>query len=183
MRKRTGYQGYEGTIQPYLDTEHWEKANNLKFSIVDAMFAEEIFTDKLTVSKINAAHDLFKVYEDGTILLQTLLGNVIAHTNTDGSGYIGKFTRSGRTYYGMHWNENGALDNMNVQGTFADITEIVCQLLRPNTIKISPARLDGVYMAVRMDGNYGNHYYPVKTYTDSSGRKVMYIDPNNYIED
>lgn len=183
MRKRTGYQGYEGTIQPYLDTEHWEKANNLKFSIVDAMFAEEIFTDKLTVSKINAAHDLFKVYEDGTILLQTLIGNVIAHTNTDGSGYIGKFTRSGRTYYGMHWNENGALDDMNVQGTFADITEIVCQLLRPNTIKISPARSDGVYMAVRMNGNYGNHYYPVKTYTDSSGRKVMYIDPNNYIED
>jgi hypothetical protein len=67
MKKRTTSQGYVSTTQPYLDTEHWEKASNLKFAIVDAMFAEEIFTDKLTVSKIRGANGKFTLDEDGNV--------------------------------------------------------------------------------------------------------------------
>ncbi len=67
MKKRTTSQGYLSTTQPYLDTEHWEKASNLKFAIVDAMFAEEIFTDKLTVSKIRGANGKFTLDENGNV--------------------------------------------------------------------------------------------------------------------
>lgn len=67
LKKRTTSQGYLSTTQPYLDTEHWEKASNLKFSIVDAMFAEEIFTDKLTVSKIKGANGKFTLDENGNV--------------------------------------------------------------------------------------------------------------------
>lgn len=67
LKKRTTSQGYLSTTQPYLDTEHWEKASNLKFSIVDAMFAEEIFTDKLTVSKIYGKNGKFVLDEDGNV--------------------------------------------------------------------------------------------------------------------
>ena len=67
LKKRTTSQGYLSTTQPYLDTEHWEKASNFKFSIVDAMFAEEIFTDKLTVSKIYGKNGKFVLDEDGNV--------------------------------------------------------------------------------------------------------------------
>lgn len=67
MKKRTTSQGYLSTTQPYLDTEHWEKASNLKFAIVEAMFAEEIFTDKLTVSKIRGANGKFTLDENGNV--------------------------------------------------------------------------------------------------------------------
>lgn len=67
MKKRTTSQGYLSTTQPYLDTEHWEQASNLKFAIVDAMFAEEIFTDKLTVSKIRGANGKFTLDENGNV--------------------------------------------------------------------------------------------------------------------
>lgn len=52
MKRRTAHTGYLSNTEPYADTEHWERGNNLKFSIVDAMFAEEIVTDKLTVTKL-----------------------------------------------------------------------------------------------------------------------------------
>ena len=67
MKKRTTSQGSLSTTQPYLDTEHWEQASNLKFAIVDAMFAEEIFTDKLTVSKIRGANGKFTLDENGNV--------------------------------------------------------------------------------------------------------------------
>ena len=83
MKKRTTSQGYTSTIEPYNDSEHWEKANNLKFSIVDAMFAEEIFTDKLTVSKIRGANGKFTVDENGNVV-----GSDCKFTNGDFSGTI-----------------------------------------------------------------------------------------------
>ena len=83
LKKRTTSQGYLSTTQPYLDTEHWEKASNLKFSIVDAMFAEEIFTDKLTVSKIRGANGKFTLDENGNVTANGgTYNNIYAHGGT-----------------------------------------------------------------------------------------------------
>ena len=57
MKRRTTFLGYKSTIQPYADTDHWEKGNKMKFTIVDSMFAEEIFTDKLTVARLLTTPD------------------------------------------------------------------------------------------------------------------------------
>lgn len=57
MKRRTAHTGYISNTEPYADTEHWERGNNLKFSIVDAMFAEEVITDKLTVTKFYSTGD------------------------------------------------------------------------------------------------------------------------------
>lgn len=57
MKRRTTSAGYVSKIEPFNDTEHWERGNNLKFSIVDAMFAEEVITDKLTVTKFYSTGD------------------------------------------------------------------------------------------------------------------------------
>lgn len=67
MRRRTSGVGYVSTQQPYLDTAHWEQGNNLRFAIVEAMFAEEIFTDKLTVTRIQGANGKFTVDKDGNV--------------------------------------------------------------------------------------------------------------------
>ena len=89
LKKRTTSQGYLSTTQPYLDTEHWEKASNLKFSIVDAMFAEEIFTDKLTVSKIYGKNGKFVLDEDG---------NVTANGGSFQNVFLTGFLRKAPTY-------------------------------------------------------------------------------------
>lgn len=67
MKRRTAHTGYISNTEPYADTEHWERGNNLKFSIVDVMFAEEVFTDKLTVSKIQGANGKFSLDADGNV--------------------------------------------------------------------------------------------------------------------
>lgn len=67
MKKRTTEAGYVSTVEPYLDPEHWEQGNQLKFIVTDLMFAEDIITTRLTVSKIISANNNFIVNPDGSV--------------------------------------------------------------------------------------------------------------------
>lgn len=72
MRRRTTSSGYVSNTQPYADTAHWESANNLKFTVVDAMFAQEIFTDKLVTSHAksdNTDNPAWELLPDGSVHL------------------------------------------------------------------------------------------------------------------
>lgn len=94
MKRRTTSSGYLSLIEPYSDSDHWEKGNNLKFSIVDAMFAEEVFTDKLTVSQVRGAGGKFILDKDGNVTMKgTLYANAIyisegGLVQQDGKTYI-----------------------------------------------------------------------------------------------
>lgn len=52
LKHRTSAAGYYNSVQPYLDPEHWEEAVHFKFVVVDAMFAEEINSDKIIAQKV-----------------------------------------------------------------------------------------------------------------------------------
>ena len=91
LRRRTSSAGYTSSVQPYLDTEHWEKGNNLKFSIVEAMFADEIFTDKLTVAKIRGYNNCFSVDENGNVVCNSgKFSNIKVSGSGDFTGFIRK---------------------------------------------------------------------------------------------
>jgi len=71
MRQRTTSAGYCSQTQPYQDTNHWERADYLKFVAADLILSEEIITDKLTVTKIHSANDTFVVDEKGNVTCNT----------------------------------------------------------------------------------------------------------------
>jgi len=52
LKHRTSAAGYSNSVQPCLDPEHWEKASHFKFVVVDAMFAEEINSNKIIAQKV-----------------------------------------------------------------------------------------------------------------------------------
>lgn len=114
MKKRTTSAGYTSNIQPYLDTEHWEKGNNLKFSIVDSMFAEEIFTDKLTVTKLKTTgDDSYIDMHDGEIDFFGRLGfpNIILGVDSNGCAVLKFFDKDGNFKYDL--GPDGIMDNMD----------------------------------------------------------------------
>ena len=108
LRRRTSASGYVSSVQPYADTEHWERGNNLKFTIVDAMFAEEIFTDKLTVSKIQGANNSFSVDGDGNVNCNT---GTFVNVNVSGNGDITGFVRKRATVIKPSTFENYTLES------------------------------------------------------------------------
>ena len=67
MKKRTTSQGYYSIKEPYSDTAYWEQADYLKFVATDFLLAEEIETDKLTVTKIRGKNNCFVVDGDGNV--------------------------------------------------------------------------------------------------------------------
>ncbi len=67
LKKRTSPTGYVSTSEPYSDTTYWEEASYLKFVATDLMLAEEVITDKLTVSKIRGAGGKFILDADGNV--------------------------------------------------------------------------------------------------------------------
>ena len=67
LKKRTSSTGYVSTSEPYSDTTYWEEASYLKFVATDLMLAEEVITDKLTVSKIRGAGGKFILDADGNV--------------------------------------------------------------------------------------------------------------------
>lgn len=52
MKQRTTSEGYVSTIQPYNDTEHWEKANYLKFIATDFILADEAIINLAQTNRI-----------------------------------------------------------------------------------------------------------------------------------
>jgi len=56
LKKKTNYEGLKGTAQnplpqPRDDAEHWEQSQRLKWFITDAMFAEDIYTERITARR------------------------------------------------------------------------------------------------------------------------------------
>ena len=93
MKKRTTSAGYYSTKEPYNDTEYWEQADYLKFVATDFLLAEEIETDKLTVTKIRGKDNCFVVDASGNVTANKGTFNNITTNNLKiNSGTIGGFT-------------------------------------------------------------------------------------------
>lgn len=175
MKKRTTSQGYLSTTQPYLDTEHWEKASNLKFSIVDAMFAEEIFTDKLTVSKIRGANGKFTLDENGNVTAKG--GTYDNITSKDGtfqnanieygeiggwelaSGRIGRANAGGATTYeGLSLYDeficfNGGTGKQAILGTWSSLGQPM--LVRLTDTSNDSLKATGIIFDFRNSNSWG----------------------------
>ena len=82
LKKRTSSTGYVSTSEPYSDTTYWEQASYLKFVATDLMLADEVITDKLTVSKIRGAGGKFILDADGNV---TGIGCVFDKVKVTGS--------------------------------------------------------------------------------------------------
>lgn len=82
LKKRTSPTGYVSTSEPYSDTTYWEEASYLKFVATDLMLAEEVITDKLTVSKIRGAGGKFILDANGNV---TGIGCVFDKVKVTGS--------------------------------------------------------------------------------------------------
>lgn len=67
LRRRTNAIGYTSDLPPYSDTEHWEQANQMKFTVVDAMFTELVYTDKVISSRFESKNKTFEVDEEGNV--------------------------------------------------------------------------------------------------------------------
>ena len=175
LKKRTTSQGYLSTTQPYLDTEHWEKASNLKFSIVDAMFAEEIFTDKLTVSKIRGANGKFTLDENGNVTAKG--GTYDNITSKDGtfqnanieygeiggwelaSGRIGRANAGGATTYeGLSLYDeficfNGGTGKQAILGTWSSLGQPM--LVRLTDTSNDSLKATGIIFDFRNSNSWG----------------------------
>lgn len=93
MKKRTTSAGYYSTKEPYNDSEYWEQADYLKFVATDFLLAEEIETDKLTVTKIRGKDNCFVVDASGNVTANKGTFNNITTNNLKiNSGTIGGFT-------------------------------------------------------------------------------------------
>ena len=91
MKQRTTSAGYTSTTQPYNDTNHWEKANYLKFVATDLLLAEEIVVKNLIPTQIKSKNNNFVVDADGNVTANAGTFNNI----TVQSGTIAGFKVSG----------------------------------------------------------------------------------------
>ena len=102
MKKRTTSAGYKSTIEPYNDTEHWEKAAYLKFVAADLLLAEEVIVENLITTQIKSKNNTFVVDADG---------NITAKKGTFENAIItGKVTGSLRNPF-TYWNDPDATYN------------------------------------------------------------------------
>ena len=126
MKKRTSSAGYTSNTFPYLDTEHWEKGNKLKFTIVDTMFAEEIFTDKLTVTKLKTTgDDSYIDMHDGEIDFFGRLGfpNIVLGVDSNGCAVLKFYDKDGNFKYDL--GPDGIMDNMDsLASSMASVGEL-----------------------------------------------------------
>ena len=126
MKKRTSSAGYTSNTSPYLDTEHWEKGNKLKFTIVDTMFAEEIFTDKLTVTKLKTTgDDSYIDMHDGEIDFFGRLGfpNIVLGVDSNGCAVLKFYDKDGNFKYDL--GPDGIMDNMDsLASSMASVGEL-----------------------------------------------------------
>ena len=95
MKQRTTSAGYTSTTQPYNDTNHWEKANYLKFVATDLLLAEEIIVENLIPTQIKSKNNKFVVDADGNVTAEGGTYKDITAVNiTANTGTIGGFTLS-----------------------------------------------------------------------------------------
>ena len=123
MKKRTSKAGYTNINPPYTDTAHWETSNKLKFTIVDTMFSEEIFTDKLTVGKlltsnnnghIEAEGGVLKVYGKANALPQIVIG-----ADENGNAVLSIYDNTGGKVWDLSVNGLKGIDIIEMKMTEA----------------------------------------------------------------
>ena len=152
MKQRTTSAGYTSTTQPYNDTNHWEKANYLKFVATDLLLAEEVITDKLTVSKIRSANDTFVVDADGNVTATSGTFNNIksdkgTFTNVAiNSGKIGGFDISNGRIGSVDATATGDGGSMSLTSTFFRVGDASGYAMLGNNV--FPATLGGAFTAV-----------------------------------
>ena len=110
MKRRTNALGYTSTTQPYLDTEHWERADYLKFLATEVLFANEAYinnlllnyakarninTNEITVSIDGTTGDIMA---KGTIKVKALYTVEGGYKTTQGKQVVDLETNIGSTY-------------------------------------------------------------------------------------
>ena len=110
MKRRTTSTGYSSTTQPYLDTEHWERADFLKFLATEVFFANEAFinnlllnyakarntnTNEVTVSIDGTTGD---INAKGTIKVKALYTVEGGYTTVNGKKMVDLGTNIGNSY-------------------------------------------------------------------------------------
>lgn len=110
MKRRTNALGYTSTTQPYLDTEHWERADYLKFLATEVMFADEAYinnlllnyakarninTNEITVSIDGTTGDIMA---KGTIKVKALYTVEGGYKTVSGKKVVDLETNIGNTY-------------------------------------------------------------------------------------
>lgn len=123
MKKRTSKAGYTNINPPYTDTAHWETSNKLKFTLVDTMFAEEIFTDKLTVGKLRTSNNngyitleggLMKVYGNANAIPQIVIG-----ADENGNAVLSIYDNTGGKVWDLSVNGLKGIDIIEMKMTEA----------------------------------------------------------------
>lgn len=121
MRQRTSKAGYNSPTPPYSDPSHWETSNKLKFTIVDSMFAEEIFTDKLTVGRLNTYNNngsisieggLIKVFGNSNAIPQIVMG-----ADENGNAVLSIYDKTGGKVWDLSVNGLKGIDIIEMKMT------------------------------------------------------------------
>ena len=121
MRQRTSKAGYNSPTPPYSDPSHWETSNRLKFTIVDSMFAEEIFTDKLTVGRLNTYNNngsisieggLIKVFGNSNAIPQIVMG-----ADENGNAVLSIYDKTGGKVWDLSVNGLKGIDIIEMKMT------------------------------------------------------------------
>ena len=121
MRQRTSKAGYTSVTPPYSDPSHWETSNKLKFTIVDSMFAEEIFTDKLTVGRLKTYNNngnieieggLIKVFGNSNAIPQIVMG-----ADEDGNAVLSIYDKTGGKVWDLSVNGLKGIDIIEMKMT------------------------------------------------------------------
>ena len=126
MKLRTTSAGYTSSIQPYNDTQHWEAANYLKFTASELMLAEEVITDKLTVTKMRTqGADSYIDVHDGIIDFFGSLGfpNITLGVDSNGCAVLKFYDKDGNFKYDL--GPDGISQQLNnVDGSFVSVGKL-----------------------------------------------------------
>ena len=104
MKQRTISTGYCSTVPPYNDTTHWERADYLKFIAADLLLAEEVITDKLTVTKMRTTgSNTYVDIHDGMIEFFGSLGfpNISLGVDSNGCAVLKFYDKDGNFKYDL----------------------------------------------------------------------------------
>lgn len=165
--KRTPNTGYLSLTEPYMDTEHWERADYLKFIAADLLLSNEVITDKLTVSKIRGKDDKFTLDEEGNV---KAVGGTFKQINVENS--VVQCSRSPWVEY-QSANEvykPNSLSNDNIY-SYRTYGQNVNNIKLPNgpenigrVIRVTPASMLSVSSNSCLLEIYGNSEHPDNPY-------------------
>lgn len=167
MNKRTTSVGYCSLTQPYLDTEHWEQAANLRFVSTELMLADQAIINLAQTNRIlipNAA---------GTGVAAGLGG--APNGNTDYPLWIGETFE----------NRAQAAFRVNLQGKLVASGAEISGILRTNVgygSSLNMANLDynNAYHDIVPEVDLCSLYYANAIRTSNNARFLRLPNPANY---